>query len=146
VRPDVVLLDGKHDYIGRPWTARTLIKADLHSVSVAAASVIAKVCRDRLMDDIGEVYPDFAFRLRRRLPQHPLLRVGPAELQRLRLGVPGQLLRRRLLVGSLGADICAPSGTWSWANHNAYCTWREQFQNSGSEYCISPYTAKPGFH
>src|SRR6266568_3367434 len=61
VRPDVVLLDGKHDYIGRPWTVRTIIKADLHSVSVAAASVIAKVCRDRLMDDIGEDYPDFAF-------------------------------------------------------------------------------------
>src|SRR6266851_2840361 len=61
VRPDVVLLDGKHDYIGRPWTVRTLIKADLHSVSVAAASVIAKVSRDRLMDDIGEDYPDFAF-------------------------------------------------------------------------------------
>ena len=61
VRPDVVLLDAKHDYIGRPWTVRTLIKADLHSVSVAAASVIAKECRDRLMDDIGEDYPDFAF-------------------------------------------------------------------------------------
>src|ERR1035441_5620074 len=60
-RPDVVLLDAKHDYIGRPWTVRTLIKADLHSVSVAAASVIAKVCRDRLMDEIGEDYPDFAF-------------------------------------------------------------------------------------
>ena len=42
MRPDVVLLDGKHDYIGRPWTVRTLIKADLHSVSVAAASVIAR--------------------------------------------------------------------------------------------------------
>jgi ribonuclease HII len=61
VRPDVVLLDGKHDYIGRPWAVRTAIKADLHSASVAAASVIAKVHRDRLMAELGERFPDFAF-------------------------------------------------------------------------------------
>lgn len=61
VRPDVVLLDGKHDYIGRPWTVRTAIKADLRSASVAAASVIAKVHRDRLMAELGERFPDFAF-------------------------------------------------------------------------------------
>jgi ribonuclease HII len=61
VRPDVVLLDGKHDFIGAPWTVRTAIKADLRSVSVAAASVIAKVTRDRLMAELGTGYPEFAF-------------------------------------------------------------------------------------
>jgi ribonuclease HII len=48
-RPDVVLLDGSHDYIGRPWPVRCEVKADLRSVSVAAASVLAKVHRDRYM-------------------------------------------------------------------------------------------------
>jgi len=60
-RPDVVLLDGKHDYIGSPWRVRTAVKADLRSVSVAAASIIAKVHRDKLMADLGETCPDFAF-------------------------------------------------------------------------------------
>jgi ribonuclease HII len=61
VSPDVVLLDGKHDYIGRPWRVRTAVKADLRSVSVAAASVIAKVHRDALMAGLGEQHPEFAF-------------------------------------------------------------------------------------
>src|SRR6185437_1956306 len=52
-RPGVVLLDGKHDYIGAPWRVRTAVKADLRSVSVAAASVLAKVYRDTLMAELG---------------------------------------------------------------------------------------------
>jgi ribonuclease HII len=59
--PDVVLLDGKHDYIGSPWRVRTAVKADLRSVSVAAASVLAKVHRDALMAELGETCPGFAF-------------------------------------------------------------------------------------
>jgi ribonuclease HII len=58
-RPDAVLLDGSHDYIGRPWPVRCAVRADLRSVSVAAASVIAKVHRDRFMAGLG--YPEFAF-------------------------------------------------------------------------------------
>jgi ribonuclease HII len=60
-RPGAVLLDGKHDYIGSPWQVRTAVKADLRSVSVAAASVLAKVYRDTLMAELGESCPDFAF-------------------------------------------------------------------------------------
>ncbi|HEX6518991.1 MAG TPA: ribonuclease HII [Streptosporangiaceae bacterium] len=48
-RPDAVVLDGTHDYIGHGWPVRCEVKADLRSVSVAAASVIAKVHRDRFM-------------------------------------------------------------------------------------------------
>jgi ribonuclease HII len=53
VRPDVVLLDGAHDYIGRPWAVRCEVKADLRSVSVAAASVLAKVHRDGYMASLS---------------------------------------------------------------------------------------------
>ena len=60
-RPGAVLLDGKHDYIGSPWRVRTAVKADLRSVSVAAASVLAKVYRDTLMAELGESCPGFAF-------------------------------------------------------------------------------------
>ncbi|WP_157253896.1 ribonuclease HII [Nonomuraea typhae] len=53
VRPDAVILDGAHDYIGAPWPVRLEVKADAVSVSVAAASVLAKVRRDAYMATIG---------------------------------------------------------------------------------------------
>jgi ribonuclease HII len=87
VRPDVVLLDGKHDYIGQPWTVRTAVKADLRSVSVAAASVIAKVARDRLMAELGAGHPDFAFCDNVGYPapvhQKALAELGPTPYHRL---------------------------------------------------------------
>jgi len=85
--PDGVLLDGSHDYIGRPWRVRTAVKADLRSVSVAAASVIAKVHRDRLMAELGEAHRDFAFAENAGYPspvhQEALARLGPTPHHRL---------------------------------------------------------------
>jgi ribonuclease HII len=86
-RPDVVLLDGKHDYIGSPWRVRTAVKADLRSVSVAAASVLAKVHRDALMAVLGETCPDFAFADNAGYPapahQQALAAHGPTPYHRL---------------------------------------------------------------
>lgn len=61
VRPDAVILDGKHDYLGTPWQVRTVIKGDQSCVSVAAASVLAKVRRDALMAELGAEHSDFCF-------------------------------------------------------------------------------------
>lgn len=61
VRPDAVILDGKHDYLGVPWRVRTVIKGDQSCVVVAAASVIAKVRRDALMAELATEHADFAF-------------------------------------------------------------------------------------
>ncbi|MFD7232764.1 ribonuclease HII [Streptomyces sp. NPDC059881] len=64
VRPDAVILDGKHDYLGTPWRVRTVIKGDQSCVAVAAASVIAKVHRDAMMAELGlesGAYERFAF-------------------------------------------------------------------------------------
>lgn len=87
VKPDVVLLDGSHDYIGRPWNVRCAVKADLRSVSVAAASVIAKVYRDGLMGELGDGCPDFAFGDNAGYPspahQEALARLGPTKHHRL---------------------------------------------------------------
>jgi ribonuclease HII len=60
-RPDVVILDGKHDFLRRPWRVRCEIKADQRSVTVAAASVLAKVHRDRLMAELDGDFPGYAF-------------------------------------------------------------------------------------
>lgn len=61
VRPEMVILDGKHNYLGPPWRVRTVIKGDQSCVSVAAASVIAKVRRDALMTELGADHVEFAF-------------------------------------------------------------------------------------
>jgi ribonuclease HII len=62
----VVLLDGSHDWLtayghGVP-TVRTRVKADRDCASVAAASVIAKVHRDRLMIDADDVIPGYGWK------------------------------------------------------------------------------------
>lgn len=56
-RPDAVILDGKHNYLGGTWRVRTVIKGDQSCVAVAAASVIAKVRRDAAMAELGAEYP-----------------------------------------------------------------------------------------
>lgn len=60
-RPEAVLLDGRHDYLGPPWKVRTEVAADLSCISVAAASVLAKVERDTFMAGLDSHYPGYGF-------------------------------------------------------------------------------------
>ncbi|MQA88545.1 MAG: ribonuclease HII [Streptosporangiales bacterium] len=60
-RPDVVIVDGKHDYLGAPWAVRCEVKADACCVSVAAASVLAKVHRDAQMARLDPEHPAYEF-------------------------------------------------------------------------------------
>ncbi|WP_424211433.1 ribonuclease HII [Streptomyces sp. BI20] len=90
VRPDAVILDGKHDYLGAPWRVRTVIKGDQSCVSVAAASVIAKVHRDRAMAQLGspdEDITEFGFAANAGYPspvhRAALERRGPTTFHRL---------------------------------------------------------------
>lgn len=80
-RPDAVLLDGNFDYVSPPAeptlfdddgfdvpvlavgapTVRTIVRADALCASVAAASVLAKVTRDRVMRSLADSFPPFEF-------------------------------------------------------------------------------------
>ncbi|UCM90861.1 ribonuclease HII [Streptomyces marincola] len=60
-RPDAVILDGKHDYLGEPWNVRTVVKGDQSCVAVAAASVIAKVSRDAMLAALAPECPEYDF-------------------------------------------------------------------------------------
>jgi ribonuclease HII len=86
-RPDAVLLDGKHDFIGGSWSVRCEIKADQRSVSVAAASVLAKVHRDRLMAGLAPRHPGYGFEANAGYPspvhQRALAEFGPTRHHRL---------------------------------------------------------------
>jgi ribonuclease HII len=57
---DAVLLDGNWDFVGTGNVQR-LIKGDATCLSIAAASVLAKVTRDRLMRSEAEHYPHWCF-------------------------------------------------------------------------------------
>ena len=65
VRESVILLDGAHDWLSpalaKPLTVLTRVKADRDCSSVAAASVVAKVHRDRLMIDADSVHPGYGW-------------------------------------------------------------------------------------
>lgn len=58
--PDVVLTDGNMT-IDIPHRQRSVIHGDALSYSIGAASIIAKVYRDALMEDYAKIYPDYAF-------------------------------------------------------------------------------------
>ncbi len=58
--PDAVIIDGKWDFVGHPRTIN-LVRGDSISLSIAAASILAKVTRDRLMIEDSECYPGFDF-------------------------------------------------------------------------------------
>jgi ribonuclease HII len=71
VAPDMLLLDGKFDFLrdgenGLP--VRTIVKGDTSSKAIAAASVLAKVTRDRMMALESEHYPWYGFESNRGYP------------------------------------------------------------------------------
>jgi ribonuclease HII len=60
-QPDYVLVDGNMLPPGLPCPAEAVIGGDGLSVSIAAASIVAKVTRDRLMETVGRAFPDYGF-------------------------------------------------------------------------------------
>lgn len=60
LRPDLCLVDGNRDP-GLDLPTRTIVKGDASCASVAAASILAKVTRDRLMVQYDAQYPGYGF-------------------------------------------------------------------------------------
>lgn len=58
-KPDALLVDAMNVPVELPQVK--LIKGDSKSNSIAAASIVAKVFRDKLMDDYGRIYPQYGF-------------------------------------------------------------------------------------
>lgn len=91
IRESVVLLDGSHDWLtpalGSPLTVRTRVKADQDCASVAAASVVAKVHRDRLMIAADAEHPGYGWTGNKGYASSghyaALREIGPSALHRL---------------------------------------------------------------
>ncbi|MBM1815814.1 ribonuclease HII [Pseudosulfitobacter pseudonitzschiae] len=61
VEPDHVLIDGNMVPRGLNLAATTVIKGDARSLSIAAASIVAKIRRDRLMVDLAQQHPGYGW-------------------------------------------------------------------------------------
>ncbi len=59
IEPDITIVDGVDT--GLPINAKYLVKGDLNSYTVGCASIVAKVYRDKLMEEYAKEYPDYGF-------------------------------------------------------------------------------------
>ena len=59
--PEHVLIDGNMIPRGLRLPATTLVKGDSRSVSIAAASIVAKICRDRVLVDFAQQHPGYGW-------------------------------------------------------------------------------------
>ncbi|HTX50146.1 MAG TPA: ribonuclease HII [Caulobacteraceae bacterium] len=85
VSPALALVDGNYAF-ELPCPVRTVVGGDALSVSIAAASILAKTARDRLMAEMDETYPGYGFAAhkgyRARVHAEALLRLGPCPIHR----------------------------------------------------------------
>jgi ribonuclease HII len=83
--PDLLLIDGnqKIDFALEQWA---IVKGDAKSFSIAAASVLAKVTRDRIMDDYHHLYPQYEFAQHKgygtKLHRELIVKHGPCPIHR----------------------------------------------------------------
>ena len=86
VKPDLALIDGNRS-VGIDCPNETVVKGDGKSASIAAASILAKVSRDRYMLDMAKKYPQYAFEKHKGYPtklHYERLRAyGPCPIHRL---------------------------------------------------------------
>ena len=93
--PQHVLVDGKHTP-GSGWPETGVVNGDGRSLSIAAASVVAKVHRDRLMVEYSDRYPEYGFASHKGYGSAEHLRAlrehGPSPLHRRSFGPVAALI------------------------------------------------------
>lgn len=84
-KPDLALIDGNRS-TGITWPNETVVGGDGKSASIAAASILAKVARDRYMLEQAELYPQYAFEKHKGYPTklhyERLREFGPCPIHR----------------------------------------------------------------
>ncbi len=85
-----------------PWRFEALVKGDTRSVSIAAASIVAKVARDALMNDVDAQFPGYGFARHKGYPTREhyaaLRELGPCPVHRRTFApVRAELVRQGIL-------------------------------------------------
>lgn len=83
--PDYMLIDAEK--VDLPLPQRSIIKGDANSQSIAAASIVAKVTRDRLCEGLWEeLYPDYGIKIHKgyatKLHREQIVALGPTPMHR----------------------------------------------------------------
>lgn len=85
VTPDFVLIDGNR-IGGMTLPHETVVKGDSKSISIAAASILAKVSRDRFICEMAEKYPEYGFEQHKgygtKAHNEAILKYGPCPIHR----------------------------------------------------------------
>ncbi len=85
VNPEFVFVDGNRikDMV---YPCKTIVKGDSKSINIAAASIIAKVSRDRFICEVAEKYPEYGFDSHKgygtKAHVDAILKFGPCEIHR----------------------------------------------------------------
>jgi len=83
--PDYLLIDGKFT-IDSTIGQQAIVKGDQRSISIAAASIIAKVTRDSIMEELHVRYPEYGFDRHKGYPtkahKEAIVRFGPSPVHR----------------------------------------------------------------
>lgn len=87
IRPERVFIDGNRVPKNMEVPAEFVIKGDATSASIAAASILAKVSRDRFMLEMDKKYPEYCFAKHKgygtKLHYEKIREFGPSEIHRL---------------------------------------------------------------
>ena len=87
ITPDICLIDGNKVPEGLPCEASAVVKGDAKSQSIAAASVLAKVARDRYMKEQALKYPQYQFEKHKgygtKLHYQMIDEFGPSDIHRM---------------------------------------------------------------
>ena len=85
IKPDYVLIDGNR-MPDLNIKGETIVKGDAKSISVASASILAKVTRDRFMFEMAKKYPNYQFEKHKgygtKLHKELLIKYGACEIHR----------------------------------------------------------------
>ena len=86
MKPQIALIDGNRLPQDLRIPARAIVKGDSLSASIASASILAKVSRDRLMRKISETYPEYGFERNKgygtKMHIEALIKYGPCKIHR----------------------------------------------------------------
>ena len=84
VKPDITIVDGVDTHL--PINAKYVIKGDLNSYTVGCASILAKVYRDKLMEKLASLYPEYGFEKHKgygtKIHIEKIKEIGPCKLHR----------------------------------------------------------------
>jgi len=86
ITPDLILVDGNRKIPNLNYPQKTIIKGDNKIFSIALASIISKVVRDKKMIELSKKYPQYKFEIHKGYPTKLHLKLlkkyGPSEIHR----------------------------------------------------------------